>query len=84
MTPACAEEPLPRTSSIPTTTIPAITYPKNLVITSEKLGTMVTISMEDGSITYGPNYKPDEAAKIFWDALGFEARARAKEAGNGR
>lgn len=23
----------------------------------------------DGTITYGPNYQPDEAAKIFWGAM---------------
>lgn len=31
---------------------------------------MVRISLADGSIIYGENYKPDEAARIFWDAIG--------------
>lgn len=33
---------------------------------------MVTISLADGSITYGQNYKPDEAAQAFWKAISSE------------
>lgn len=33
---------------------------------------MVTISMKDGSITYGPHYKPDVAAQAFWRAMSSE------------
>jgi len=37
---------------------------------------MVEINYEEGTIKYLPGYKPDAAAKIFWDALGLEARNR--------
>jgi hypothetical protein len=30
---------------------------------------LVTISLEDGSVTFGPDYNPDEAARMFWDAV---------------
>ena len=30
---------------------------------------LVSVSMKDGSITYGPNYRPDDAARIFWQAI---------------
>lgn len=33
---------------------------------------MVTINLTDGSIKFGPNYKPDEAAQIFWQSIGSE------------
>lgn len=33
---------------------------------------LVTLSMKDGSITYGPNYKPDVAAQAFWRAMSSE------------
>ncbi len=36
---------------------------------------MVTIKA-DGTIEYGPNYHPDEAAKLFWAAVG---AAKCKE-----
>ena len=39
------------------------------------ISSMVTIH-PDGSIEYGENYKPDEAAKAFWDAVGVERKAR--------
>lgn len=29
---------------------------------------LVTIG-RDGALTYGPNYTPDAAAKLFWDAI---------------
>lgn len=35
---------------------------------------VVTIDMKTGKITYGPHYKPDEAAKLFWKYMGNEAR----------
>ena len=38
-----------------------------LCITGDK-GPMVSIRT-DGTIEYGPNYVPDEAAKIFWEAV---------------
>lgn len=30
---------------------------------------LVTISLDTGQITYGPDYDPDEAARLFWDAI---------------
>jgi hypothetical protein len=30
---------------------------------------LVTFNLDDGSMTFGPNYHPDEAAKIFWEAV---------------
>jgi len=34
---------------------------------------MVSLKM-DGTIEYGPDYTPDEAARIFWEALGILPR----------
>lgn len=33
-------------------------------------GPLVTISLDDGSLTYGPDYMPDEAARTFWETIG--------------
>ena len=30
---------------------------------------LVTFNLDDGLMTFGPNYNPDEAAKIFWEAV---------------
>lgn len=38
-------------------------------IRNENLEALVTVGL-DGTITYGDNYHPDDAAKIFWKALG--------------
>ena len=56
--------PFETTSVSPSTSAMSITIPS-----------MVTIH-PDGSIEYGENYKPDEAAKAFWDAVGVERKAR--------
>jgi hypothetical protein len=32
-------------------------------------GDLVTISLVDGSITFGPHYKLDEAAQAFWKGI---------------
>lgn len=34
---------------------------------------LVSLKM-DGTIEYGPNYTPDEAARVFWEALGILPR----------
>jgi hypothetical protein len=34
----------------------------------EGLGDLVSIN-RDGTLTYGPNYTPDTAAKSFWEAM---------------
>jgi hypothetical protein len=44
---------------------------------------LVKISVQDGAVTFGPDYNPDEAAKAFWSAaIGEEYRKylRWKEA----
>lgn len=30
---------------------------------------MVTIDLNNQTLSFGPGYEPDEAAKIFWDAV---------------
>lgn len=49
--------------------------PKNLVIHGSSAEALVTISLKDGSLTFGPNYAPDKAARIFWEAVSFEHRS---------
>lgn len=34
-----------------------------------KIATLVSIDLDTGDLTYGPDYTPDEAARIFWEAL---------------
>lgn len=49
-----------------------------------QIGDLVKIAM-NGTVTYGPNYTPDEAAKVFWDALaraGLLRVARPSQAGD--
>jgi hypothetical protein len=38
-------------------------------ITSSKGKVLVKIR-NDGTVEYDPNYTPDEAARIFWEAMG--------------
>lgn len=33
------------------------------------IGPHVRISLDDGSIEYGDDYQPDEAARTFWEAM---------------
>jgi hypothetical protein len=47
---------------------------KDLVIGTSASRVLVTIK-PDGRLIYGPDYTPDEAAAVFWDAL---ARRRAQ------
>lgn len=35
---------------------------------------LVRINAKDGAITYGPNYRPDIAAQVFWSAISSEYR----------
>src|SRR5690348_17810950 len=37
-------------------------------------GELVRISMQDGSVTFGPAYNPDEAARTFWQAISEDYR----------
>ena len=43
--------------------------PMSLIIQGKDGEALVTISTIDGATTFGKNYKPDMAAKIFWDAV---------------
>lgn len=40
---------------------------------------IVTVNLKSGAVKYAPNYTPDEAARVFWEALGKEARCREKQ-----
>ena len=54
--------------------------PKYFMIMFKPGEELVRIGM-DGELTYGPNYKPDAAAKIFWDTIAAAAPCRVtKEA----
>ena len=39
---------------------------------------LVSMSMTDGSMTFGPDYEPTEAARIFWEALSQDYRDMLK------
>lgn len=41
----------------------------------------VTIN-SDGKVTYGESYKPDAAAKAFWDSVGLERAERDCKSGD--
>ena len=45
------------------------TAANNLVIYNENCEVLVTIDLPSGDVSYGENYIPNEAAKIFWDSL---------------
>lgn len=52
-----------------------ITAPrKNTWALFNKHGTLVEINLDTSEIKFGPNYTPDEAARIFWEAIGGEWR----------
>ena len=40
-----------------------------IVIPDIRGNLLVKISLRDGSIEYGESYTPDEAAKLFWEAI---------------
>jgi hypothetical protein len=57
-----------------TTDVPAVTanltpWPVSFILPDAGGQPMVTISLNDGSIEYGPTYDPDAAARVFWDAM---------------
>jgi hypothetical protein len=39
-----------------------------------KNGTLVTVDLDTGETTFGEHYTPDEAARVFWEAVGIAAR----------
>ena len=46
-------------------------------------GTLIVGIRPDGSITTGPNYQPDAAAREFWDAVTRAAQAANPLGGGG-
>lgn len=58
------------TTSTAIPTIAANTLPPmSFVLPGADGQPLVSISLTDGSIEYGPNYEPDEAARVFWAAM---------------
>jgi hypothetical protein len=55
--------------------------PPDVTIVSADGIPLVTIH-PDGQLDYGPNYTPDEAARVFWDALRRLAPARCPACGH--
>lgn len=49
--------------------IPSISYPTKLRICGNEGKLMVEIDLNTFEHTFGPEYEPDEAARIFWDAV---------------
>lgn len=47
------------------------------------IGTLVRISLDDGSIEYGDDYQPDEAARTFWEAMSAAYGGPAQVFGHG-
>ena len=44
--------------------------PEPLIVVDQKqTGELMVSIASDGKLTYGPNYKPDEAAKLFWETV---------------
>src|SRR5271157_1247405 len=37
-------------------------------------GTVIVAICSDGSLTYGPNYTPDEAAEVFWTNMALKKK----------
>ena len=62
-----------RSGTIGTTSFYSFKRPTNIIISGPGEA-LVTINTTDGSITYGPHYKPDKAARVFWESLSQEYR----------
>lgn len=52
--------------------ISAATVPPQTISIQGSQGPLVTIHLHDGRLEYGPGYTPDEAARLFWEALRFQ------------
>jgi len=50
------------------------TVPTALAIHGSNGNILVSISMNDGTLTFGPNYTPDAAARAFWEAISSDYR----------
>ena len=46
--------------------------PLYMIYKANNVDLLVSINLADGSIIFGPNYKPDEAAQIFWSSITHE------------
>lgn len=55
--------------------------PPTIVINGMDRQPLVTIK-PDGTLDYGPDYNPDEAAQIFWDSLRRYMGARCPSCGH--
>lgn len=44
--------------------------PSSIILSEKSEEPLVTIHMATGEITYGKDYSPDAAAKVFWEAIG--------------
>lgn len=55
--------------------------PPTIVINGMDRQPLVTIN-PDGTLDYGPDYNPDEAARIFWDSLRRYMGARCTNCGH--
>jgi hypothetical protein len=40
-------------------------------------GMLVSINLDTGEHTFGENYTPDEAARVFWDTVGVKLNDRS-------
>lgn len=72
--PAVAEETSPLFSS--TVTMFNTNVKPSLSIRMGDAPDAYVIIHPDGSIEYGKDYAPDAAAKVLWDAVGIERKAR--------
>ena len=59
-----------------TFSLPRNEPPPDILDINRPGGELVVRIRADGSVEYGPGYKPDEAARLFWDAMAGEAKCR--------
>jgi hypothetical protein len=57
------------TTNAPTVTANLTPWPVSFILPDAEGQPMVTISLTDGTIEYGPTYEPDAAARVFWEAM---------------
>ena len=50
-------------------TIAGIYEPPSMLQINGSHNEMLVAIKQDGTIEYGPNYTPDEAARVFWEAI---------------
>lgn len=47
----------------------AALLPGTLIVPSGNSEPLVAVNLADGTVTFGPGYDPDEAARLFWEAI---------------